>query len=88
MKPSRLLPRLKAGHLENVAFRDFARLAETLGFRCTRESGSHRIYFHPRIPQLINLQTVRGQAKPYQIRQFLRLIDRYNLLSDTDRETD
>jgi hypothetical protein len=27
----------------------------------------------------INLQEVDGKAKPYQIRQFLRLIERYNL---------
>jgi hypothetical protein len=28
---------------------------------------------------LVNLQNVNGQAKPYQIRQLLRLIERYNL---------
>ena len=27
----------------------------------------------------LNLQDVRGQAKPYQIRQFLRLVERYAL---------
>ena len=34
---------------------------------------------HPTIPELVNLQDVGGQAKPYQIRQVLRLIERYNL---------
>jgi hypothetical protein len=29
--------------------------------------------------RLLNLQEVRGQAKPYQIRQFLRLVERYAL---------
>jgi hypothetical protein len=33
-----------------------------------RVSGSHHIFAHPDIPQLINLQSVRNQAKPYQIR--------------------
>jgi len=28
---------------------------------------------------LVNLQDVGGEAKPYQIRQVLRLIERYNL---------
>jgi hypothetical protein len=28
---------------------------------------------------LLNLQNVKGEAKPYQIRQFLRLVERYNL---------
>jgi hypothetical protein len=42
-------------------------------------SGSHHIFFHPGIPELVNLQNVNGQAKPYQIRQFIKLIERYNL---------
>jgi hypothetical protein len=29
--------------------------------------------------ELLNLQAVGGEAKPYQIRQFLRLVERYNL---------
>ncbi|MDP9285881.1 MAG: hypothetical protein M3P41_13160 [Actinomycetota bacterium] len=28
---------------------------------------------------VLNLQEARGQAKPYQIRQFLRLVERYAL---------
>jgi hypothetical protein len=31
------------------------------------------------IPELINLQNVNGKAKPYQVKQLLRLIERYNL---------
>ncbi len=27
----------------------------------------------------LNLQDVGGEAKPYQIRQFLRLVERYDL---------
>jgi hypothetical protein len=34
---------------------------------------------HSDIPQLINLQSVRGQAKPYQVRQLMRLVERYDL---------
>lgn len=33
----------------------------------------------PQVQELVNLQDVRGKAKPYQIRQFLRLVERYNL---------
>jgi hypothetical protein len=32
------------------------------------------------IPELLNLQNVHGQAKPYQIRQFQRLVERHNLI--------
>ena len=28
---------------------------------------------------MINLQDLGGEAKPYQIRQFLRLIEKYNI---------
>ena len=31
------------------------------------------------MPALLNVQEVRGEAKPYQIRQFLRLVERYAL---------
>jgi hypothetical protein len=42
-------------------------------------SGSHHIYLHPDVKELINLQDVNGKAKPYQIKQFLELVERYNL---------
>jgi hypothetical protein len=28
---------------------------------------------------VLNLQNIRGQAKPYQVRQMLRLVERYGL---------
>jgi hypothetical protein len=34
---------------------------------------------HRDISELVNLQEVHGEAKPYQIRQFLRLVERHNL---------
>lgn len=86
MKPGRLLRKIRDGNLRNVAFRDLERLAEALGFRRVRVSGSHHLYAHPQLDELVNLQAVRGQAKPYQIRQLLRLVDRYNLYLDRDRE--
>ncbi len=55
------------------------RLVEAFGFRRKRVSGSHHIFAHDGIPGPVNLQEVRGEAKPYQIRQFLRLVERYNL---------
>ncbi len=79
MKPSALLQRLSGGSVQNVAFRDLCSLLEATGFRLTRVSGSHHVFIHPEIADLINLQDVKGEAKPYQIRQFLRLVERYNL---------
>jgi predicted RNA binding protein YcfA (HicA-like mRNA interferase family) len=54
-------------------------MVEGFGFRLVRTSGSHHIFGHPAIAELVNLQEVRGEAKPYQIRQFLRLVEKYNL---------
>ena len=63
----------------NLRFVEMTALVEAFGFKLSRVSGSHRIFAHPSVRELINLQDVRGQAKPYQIRQFLRLVERYNL---------
>ena len=55
------------------------RLLESLGFRLARVSGSHHIFTHASVPELMNLQEKDGKCKPYQVRQVLGLIDRYNL---------
>ena len=79
MNRRKLLLRLSQGAVQNVPFGGFCRLVEGLGFRQVRSSGSHHIYAHPGILELVNLQSVGGEAKPYQIRQVLRLVERYNL---------
>ena len=86
MNRRKLLKRLAEGAVSNVAFRDMISLAEGLGFRVARVSGSHHILTHPAIPEIMNLQEVRGEAKPYQIRQFLRLVERHNLTLEEQDE--
>lgn len=44
-----------------------------------RTTGSHRTLRHRAYPVRLNLQPVRGEAKPYQIQQFLRLVERHGL---------
>jgi len=79
MNRRKLLLRLAGGSVQNVAFHDFVSLMEGFGFHVARVNGSHHVFVHADIPELVNLQNVAGQAKPYQIRQFLRLIERYNM---------
>ena len=79
MKRRKLLARIVSGAFQNVTFSDLQSLVIGFGFDLRRVSGSHHVYGHPAIPQLINLQNVGGEAKPYQIRQVLRLVERYNL---------
>ena len=83
MNKHKLLKRVLSGS-RNVRFADFVKLIEGFGFRLSRVSGSHHIFVHPRIPELVNLQNVDGQAKPYQINQWLRLVERYNLRMEDD----
>ncbi len=77
MRRSRLLFRLSQGALRNVRFSDLTDLVQS--FELARISGSHHIFKHAHIPEPINIQEVAGQAKPYQIRRFLRLVERHNL---------
>lgn len=63
----------------SLRFGEMVRLAEAFGFREARQRGSHHIFLHPDVPELVNLQDVNGAAKPYQVRQFLKLVERYNL---------
>ena len=79
MKPSRLLLRLMSGVVTNVEFADAQLLLEALGFEEVRVTGSHHIYLRIDIPEQLNLQDRRGQAKPYQLRQLISLVKRYNL---------
>ena len=74
----KILQKLLSGS-KNVSFREAVACAEAFGFCLLRTSGSHHIYGHPKIPRLINLQNVKGQAKPYQVKQLLKIIEEYNL---------
>jgi len=65
--------------LHNVDFGDFVRLVEAFSFQLDRVTGSHRHSSREDLPQVLNLQPHRGQAKPYQIRQLLSLVERYDL---------
>lgn len=50
------------------------------GFELERTKGSHHIFIHPQINQLLNLQPgPGGDAKPYQIREFLSYFEDYEL---------
>jgi hypothetical protein len=69
---------------KNVRFEDMVSLVEAFGFRLSRINGSHHIFAHPLVPVPVNLQDFKGQAKPYQIRQFLRIVERYNLTLGED----
>ena len=55
----------------SLKFREVWTLAEGVGFRLDRTRGSHHIFIHDSPKMLLNLQKVKGQAKPYQVKQLL-----------------
>lgn len=78
MKKQKLLEKLLRGS-KNVRFDELVAVVEAFGFHLSRVNGSHHIFTHSQIPELVNLQNQRGKAKPYQVRQFLTLVEQYNL---------
>ena len=57
-----------------LAFAEFETLLGRLGWRFDRQSGSHRIWISPRGERL-PIQSRQGEAKAYQVKQFLRIND-------------
>lgn len=78
-KPSKLYEQLLAKPSTIISFRDFERLLRAFGFELDRTEGSHRQYVHVSVPRPFPLQPDRKDAKRYQIRQFLELVDTYGL---------
>jgi predicted RNA binding protein YcfA (HicA-like mRNA interferase family) len=83
MKKRKLFQKLMSGS-KNISFSDVVLCIEAFGFVLTRVNGSHHIFVHPGVPQLINLQNVDGKAKPYQVRQFLQIVERYDLKMEAE----
>lgn len=78
MNKKRLLRKI-INNPNNVKFSDFISVVESFGFVLLRTKGSHFIFFNNEIKEMINIQNFRGEAKPYQIKQFLYLVEKYNL---------
>ncbi len=78
MKKKKLLEKILSGS-KNIQFDEMVSLIEAFGFRLDRVSGSHHIFKNPNISDLINIQNRKGKAQPYQIRQFLAIVEENNL---------
>jgi hypothetical protein len=78
MNPRKLLKKALSSPA-NLRFEEACALARAFGFHLSRVRGSHHIFAHPSVRELLNLQEVGGGAKAYQVRQLLDLVERYNL---------
>ena len=69
---------LDAGRDNNILFTDLQRLLDYLGFE-HRTRGSHFIYWHDDIEEIINIQPDGSKAKAYQVKQVRNIIWKYGL---------
>ena len=76
---AKLYARLLANQRLTISFSDFLRLLAAFGFTHARTSGSHRIYVHPAIGRPFPVQPDGKDAKRYQVREFLELIEEHGL---------
>ncbi len=66
----------------NVRFEDLCRALEAFGFRYRGGKGSHRVFVRKGIREILTVQHVKCRAKGYQVRQLLKLVEKYNLLEE------
>ena len=78
MKKKKLLAKILSGS-KNIQFDEMVSLIEAFGFRLDRVNGSHHIFKHPDIIEIVNIQNRKGKVQPYQIHQFLALVEENNL---------
>ena len=79
MRAEKLLGRILAGAVRNVGFDDLIGLLQALGFKESGGRGSHRVFVRSGVAEILTLQQVGCQAKPYQVRQVVALIRQYYL---------
>ena len=79
VKPAKLYAQLLQSTNRSVDFRDFVAMVEAFGFANIRTKGSHRSFAHPSCPELLVLQPKGKDAKRYQIRKFLDIVEEYGL---------
>ena len=66
----------------NYAYSDLVTLLRGVGYEFERQKGSHAIFCHPVNGDVVNVQAVGSQAKPYQVRQVVAKIEELGLLGD------
>ena len=78
-KPAKLYVLLLQSTNRSVNYRDFVAMVEAFGFRNIRTRGSHSTYANPACGEPLNLQPKGKDAKRYQIRYFLDIVEEYGL---------
>ncbi len=67
---------------KNVRFEDFCKALKAFGFKYRGGRGSHRVFVKEGIREILTIQHVKCRVKSYQVKQFLKIIEKYNLLEE------
>ena len=79
MNVQKLIEKILSGRADaNFDFDDLCRVLISLGF-VERIKGSHHIFVKVGVEEIINIQSRRSQAKPYQVKQVRNVILRHRL---------
>ena len=62
---------------KGVRFSDACKAAETIGFVRAGGKGSHTVYAKTGEPTILNFQNRNGYIPPYQARQLIEMLDKY-----------
>ncbi len=85
MNKLKLLDELKRKS-KNMRFNRLCKIAEAFGFRFRGGKGRHRIYVREGVRELLNFQNVGGKAKPYQVKQLIKVIEKYSLHEEDGKD--
>jgi len=67
---------------KKIRFVRLCQIAEAFGFQTRKGTGSHRVFYRDGLWEILNIQDESGWAKAYQVRQFIKIIEKYNLHED------
>ena len=81
MQRQELFEEIKANP-KKIRFERLCKIAEVLGFQARKGTGSHLVYFREGIQEILNFQNEGGWAKAYQVRQFIKVIEKYSIQED------
>ena len=81
MAPKTLSVILSGRSDANINFNELVRLLRSLGFD-ERVRGSHHIFTHSGIVEIVNLQPKGSKAKAYQVKQVRGILLKYKLGGD------
>ena len=78
-----LLRVLRGSSDANIRFADLRALLLRVGF-AERVKGSHHIFTHAQVEQILNLQKKGSKAKAYQVKQVRKVLVQYKLADEAE----